>query len=54
MVLFQFPRDNVDDEVCNWYDYKSEVRLTNVLFRENKVLSFSTKWLECFQQMSIC
>ena len=54
MVLFQFPRDNVDDEVCNWYDYKNEVRLTNVLFRENKVLSFSTKWLECFQQMSIC
>lgn len=42
IVLFQFPRDNVDDEVCNWYDYKNEVRLTNVLFRENKVLSFSS------------
>lgn len=46
IVLFQFPPDNIDREVCNWYDYKNEVRLTNVLFRKNKALNPSIIRLE--------
>ena len=46
IVLFQFPPDNIDRKACNWYDYKNEVRLTNVLFRKNKALNPSIIRLE--------
>lgn len=47
-VLFQLPPDNVDHAECHkyCYDYKNEVRLNNVLFRENKAINPSIIRLE--------